>query len=525
MQPRSWFPLLLLQLVLVPLLCVLPSSSVLGAEMVMSEPWDAEPFATPVAALLQAVSSLPATPDKQVASATKALKLVRALRDTELREKEAGRVGGLTYVDWSYRPPSVRITHAELETFPESLEMLPRFDGSVLDLDADADDEEGADDGADLDVKRIRPRLYRASLVHVLSMRGFDEALEAVLSFIPEGANRTETVNSGSLLSGSVRMFGATPLHLLAMYAPDSDSPSPSQSPPAHGNLVAAQLLLAAGANMSRSIDQQSDLTPLVFAAERGRMSLFRFLLDQRVRPSLGYTSFEQFERAPGSDEEKEYLVWLDHRRRILEQEMDGLPLLDEEGGLMAWADYLEWFESQRPLTAEEQANQQLRTELRRALELSVVANRLDVVRLLLEGPYDGYGLAGPEALNVRSHQGRGDTVLHGAVVHGLREMTELLLAHGADLSLQSHDSLTVLQLALQYKHLDLAAFLETKLKEARPPAKTVQLPEHASALERMKKAAEDKKKREQQEQQQQQQTADSTSTAAAEEAHAHSEL
>jgi hypothetical protein len=147
---------------------------------------------------------------------------------------------------------------------------------------------------------------------------------------------------------------------------------------------------------------------------------------------------------------------------------------------------------------------------------------------LLLEGPYDGYGLAGPEALNVRSHQGRGDTVLHGAVVHGLREMTELLLAHGADLSLQSHDSLTVLQLALQYKHLDLAAFLETKLKEARPPAKTVRLPEHASALERMKKAVEDKKKREQQEQPQQQQqqpTADSTSTAAAEEAHAHSEL
>jgi hypothetical protein len=108
------------------------------------------------------------------------------------------------------------------------------------------------------------------------------------------------------------------------------------------------------------------------------------------------------------------------------------------------------------------------------------MSDRLDIVRLILSGPSQGYRIL--PRINERSHGGRGDCILHGAVIQGSLEMTQLLLEHGADPTILSHDQLTVHQLAIQYKQFTVAAFLETHLKTVRPPPKSRKDPKHQAA-------------------------------------------
>ena len=115
-----------------------------------------------------------------------------------------------------------------------------------------------------------------------------------------------------------------------------------------------------------------------------------------------------------------------------------------------------------------------LAAELFKTLQLSVVSNRLGVVRMLLATP--AYGLS--SRLNERAHGGKGDAVLHGAVVHGLVEMASLLIDRGADVAMRSYDGLTALQLAQQYERRDMAAMIEKRLKEVRPTPRGARPPE-----------------------------------------------
>src|SRR5690242_654278 len=83
-------------------------------------------------------------------------------------------------------------------------------------------------------------------------------------------------------------------------------------------------------------------------------------------------------------------------------------------------------------------------SNLAKALQLAVMSDRVDIVRLILEGPAGGYRMEA--RINSRSHGGRGDTLLQGAVMQGFESMAGVLLAHGADLSLLTHDHLSLVQ-------------------------------------------------------------------------------
>ena len=117
-----------------------------------------------------------------------------------------------------------------------------------------------------------------------------------------------------------------------------------------------------------------------------------------------------------------------------------------------------------------------------KTLMSSAMSNRLGVVRSLLSGPGDGYGLRA--RINERAWGGKGDCLLHGLITHGHKDMAQLLIEHGADLTILSHDNLTSSQLALKYRQMDMHAFIEKQLKQIKPPAKGVRLPEHAQQQE-----------------------------------------
>lgn len=93
------------------------------------------------------------------------------------------------------------------------------------------------------------------------------------------------------------------------------------------------------------------------------------------------------------------------------------------------------------------------------------------MVRRLFSGPPDASRLR--RRVNERAFDGRGDCLLHGTVVHGLLEMTQVLLANGADPTILSHDGLTVRQLAVQYRQPELIAFLDQHLRKVKPPVRT----------------------------------------------------
>ena len=159
-----------------------------------------------------------------------------------------------------------------------------------------------------------------------------------------------------------------------------------------------------------------------------------------------------------------------------------------------------------------------LAAELFKTLQLSVVSNRLGVVRMLLSTP--AYGLS--SRLNERAHGGKGDAVLHGAVVHGLVEMASLLIDRGADVAMRSYDGLTALQLAQQYERRDMAAMIEKRLKEVRPTPRGARPPEQQKPQQQEAKPAASKSKYQQakddkrQKKQQQQRAASAAATAQA---------
>ncbi len=217
----------------------------------------------PLAALAQRIVMLPF----EKTSASRAAKYVKLHREKQL-EAQVGGDPTLADTLWFARMPSVRITRAELLAFPETAYMRKNMDGSVIDLDVETDDQEGMDDGQNAGVRKIRPRLERCSLVHVLAMRGFDEALKDVISFIPE-ANRTEAMNAPAQLTATLKTKGVSPLHALSIYAPDVDPAT------GHGNVIAAQLLLQHGANFSAmNGGNNPQFSALVFAGARGSVAL-----------------------------------------------------------------------------------------------------------------------------------------------------------------------------------------------------------------------------------------------------------
>ena len=430
---------------------------------------DSEPWVFPLTQLCQRIARLPYIPS----SASTAVDLIRAFRlsgPLEARDADGE-------FEWEYQVPRVRISRMEARSFPNSVEIQRSrpwhaAEVPVSDLPLDA---EGADEGpnmgeADVDdgIDLARPRLLRPNLLHILAARGFHAAI-AELFALMSAETRNNAVRSIASVEATLQLIGATPMHLCALYAPDDESES---------NVAAAKLLVQAGANLTAEIDAtEGGLSPLVFAAERGHARLFAYLLSASL-PASYFTPTESQVRTV--DEQRALDEWSFHRRRIVEEHATGLPLKGVDGEDASWIEYIAWYDSRRPLTAAEETNAAFQSQLLRALQLAALSNRSAIVRTLLEGPGSGYGLR--SRFNERSHGGRGDALIHGCIVHGLIDVASILVDHGADLALRTHDDLTAVQLAIQYKQWDMHTWLQQKLREIRPPPKGVRLPEHGPA-------------------------------------------
>ncbi len=83
-------------------------------------------------------------------------------------------------------------------------------------------------------------------------------------------------------------------------------------------------------------------------------------------------------------------------------------------------------------------------------LHLAAAKNRVEIAGLLLE-----------TGLNPNQLSQLGGTALHEAAAAGSLEIVKLLLARGVDPTIRSKQNVTALDLAREYKHPEVAAFLE----------------------------------------------------------------
>lgn len=384
--------------------------------------------------------------------------------------------------------------------------------------------EDSINDSDNEDVIAERPQLRRCNIAHILAGRGFSAALRNILSSLSASSQRT-LVRQRCTLAATLQMSAVTPLHILALYADDqagymyvnastsdtaenttattattatstatttaTDSNTTISASVQPANVLTASLLINAGANVSSAAEPHA-LRPLALAAERGHVAVFLYLLSQYPSSllSAGDSELDFMCLHPppisvdtDSDEIKEW--WHQYKQMELrfQTELKRLTSSTDLSPLKRTEEYIamqqrreQWrgmVLRERPwvLTAAEKALLQADIATLQALQYALMSNRTVIVEHLLSPssqPLSSKLLK--QRINRRLYEGRGDTLLHGAVMKGYITIVQLLLSAGADPSLPTHDGLSLLRLAVTEKQFEMETFLKKYLREKRQP-------------------------------------------------------
>jgi ankyrin repeat protein len=145
---------------------------------------------------------------------------------------------------------------------------------------------------------------------------------------------------------------------------------------------------------------------------------------------------------------------YLNRISKMEELEAAGKRYYDKDQHEIPLADYKKWRVTMRPKSKYDLYMIEQRNKIFNWLTIAVAKGHISIVKELLDSKY---GLD----INIRSWNGQGDTILHGAIIKGYSDIVILLLNNGADINLLSYDKQSCLQLTDTFKQVKIRKILE----------------------------------------------------------------